>query len=197
MSTVLEVTVKALAANLDNAMKVAGIGQKPGSSSSRLTQEALKDKTGVARSTVSRLLNGEADNVDLKTICKLAYELNIPPALLLLTSSDIKRLIDSTNFLPYLNKKDVMEKAEEILSTTNTNDKSELIYEFANHVSSGSIKDEIEKNTDLNDQSSLKIRIKQSRVVGNFVVQQQLSDKELKKIALLIFSGFAKSLKEE
>ena len=71
---------------------------------SGLTNDLLAQVSGVGRSTIARYL-GESDsngskekntppiNPDLENICRLAYALRVPPALLLMRSDDWKRLM--------------------------------------------------------------------------------------------------------
>lgn len=67
----------------------------------KLSQTALSEQTKVARSTISKYLSGgdAICNPDLRTICRLAHALNVPPALLLMRPDDWKRLASIPTFL--------------------------------------------------------------------------------------------------
>jgi transcriptional regulator with XRE-family HTH domain len=75
-----------LLTNLINALKVAGPENEEGNPT-RLKQVAVQRATGIARSTLNDLLKACADgdaNPDLRTLCRLANELHIPVAFLLM-----------------------------------------------------------------------------------------------------------------
>jgi DNA-binding XRE family transcriptional regulator len=90
-------TQAALADNLGRVKRVSRQTlDEPGS----ITQEALAERTGIARSTINKLLNNpEQANPDLNTLCRLAKVLNIPPAFLLMTSDDWSRMTSALNGL--------------------------------------------------------------------------------------------------
>ena len=84
-----------LATNLTNALNVAGPAAEhdlPG----RYSLEALRRNTKLARSTIRKLRQGGAGNTsnpDLKTLCKVADELCIPVAFLLMGRQEWKTLM--------------------------------------------------------------------------------------------------------
>jgi transcriptional regulator with XRE-family HTH domain len=70
----------------------------------KVTQDALSQRSGVARSTIAKYVATRADdsvltNPDLKTLCRLAHALNVPPALLLMRPEDWRRLAQAATFL--------------------------------------------------------------------------------------------------
>ena len=84
------------AQNLTAALDVAG-EDFTGTTTAKLPHEALRKKTGIARSTISKLTRGVTKsgmeaNPDLDTICRLAWALNIPPFFLLMTQEDWSKL---------------------------------------------------------------------------------------------------------
>lgn len=92
-------TRNALGKNLLSVRQVAGTVQNEGFEA--ISNTALHDKTGIARSTIQKIVDGENNkgpsNPDLETICRLAWALNIPPAFLLMSSDDWERLIIAIN----------------------------------------------------------------------------------------------------
>jgi transcriptional regulator with XRE-family HTH domain len=91
-TTLFEATQKVIGQRLFDAMQVAG--ERDGESA-KMTQRELVEKTGVARSTITKYIagrNGEAVNPDLETLCRLASALNVSPGLLLLTPEDWQQL---------------------------------------------------------------------------------------------------------
>lgn len=75
-----------LAMNLTAALQVAGPPDEEGRPQ-RLNGSRLQRDTGIARSTLRALKQGSADstaNPDLRTLCRLADELQIPVAFLLM-----------------------------------------------------------------------------------------------------------------
>ena len=91
----LEETRRALAQAIFHAMQVAG--EPEDGYPTKLGQEALAERAGIARSTVTKYLSskdsGESQvNPDLETVCKISAALNVPPAFLLLTPSDWSKL---------------------------------------------------------------------------------------------------------
>jgi len=92
---ILSETRLALANAIFRAMQVAG--EPENGYPSKLGQEALAERAGIARSTVAKYLSAKDThdsivNPDLETVCKLATALNIPPAFLLMTPSDWSKL---------------------------------------------------------------------------------------------------------
>ena len=86
---------RALANAIFRAMQVAG--EVENGYPAKLGQEALAERAGIARSTVSKYLGAKDSdepqvNPDLETVCKIAAALNVPPALLLMTPSDWSKL---------------------------------------------------------------------------------------------------------
>ncbi|WP_081585505.1 helix-turn-helix domain-containing protein [Herbaspirillum rubrisubalbicans] len=70
----------------------------------KITQDDLADQAGVGRSTIAKYLatrtdDGVETNPDLKTLCRLAYALNVPPALLLMRPQDWQCLASASAFL--------------------------------------------------------------------------------------------------
>jgi transcriptional regulator with XRE-family HTH domain len=95
-------TRRALGNALFRAMQVAG--ETESEYPVKLSQEALSAKSGVARSTIAKYLEAKSKdctsvNPDLKTLCKLATALNVPPALLLLTPEDWSKLAQAATYL--------------------------------------------------------------------------------------------------
>lgn len=96
---VVKKTRRALGENLLSVRQVAGTEQDEHVEG--LSTTALHEKTGIARSTIQKLIDGENNkgpsNPDLETLCRLAWALNVPPAFLLMTADDWKRLIEAIN----------------------------------------------------------------------------------------------------
>jgi transcriptional regulator with XRE-family HTH domain len=70
----------------------------------KVTQDALSQRSGVARSTIAKYVATRKDdslltNPDSKTLCRLAHALNVPPALLLMRPEDWRRLAQAATFL--------------------------------------------------------------------------------------------------
>lgn len=83
-----------LATNLTNALKVAGPESERGMPT-RYPLAALQQATGLARSTIRKLRKGDSakdSNPDLRTLCRLADELCIPVAFLLMGRQEWKTL---------------------------------------------------------------------------------------------------------
>lgn len=81
----------------------------------KLTQQELAKKSGVGRSTIAKYntikKEGEIDsNPDLETICRLASALHVPPALLLMRSSDWSQLIQAALYLNLASKDGVVQE---------------------------------------------------------------------------------------
>jgi transcriptional regulator with XRE-family HTH domain len=86
---------RTLGSALFRAMQVAGPSDD--GYPSKLSQQALSDQSGVARSTISKYLDAKDNddapiNPDLRTLCSIAWALNVSPAMLLLTPDDWSRL---------------------------------------------------------------------------------------------------------
>jgi transcriptional regulator with XRE-family HTH domain len=93
---------KALRGNLERVLSVAKMSE---GEISPLTQTELSKRSGIARSSISKFLaHGEFLNAnpDLQTLCRLALELNVPVAFLLMTAEDWTRLIGAVSFLPHI-----------------------------------------------------------------------------------------------
>lgn len=93
--SLLDETRRALAQAIFHAMQIAG--EPENDAPKRLSQEALAERAGISRSTVAKYLsakdsNEQIVNPDLETVCKIASALNIPPAFLLMTTSDWSKL---------------------------------------------------------------------------------------------------------
>lgn len=85
-----------LAGNLTIALKVAGpAGEQD--RPTRHTLSAMQLSTGIARSTMRKLRQGNADasNPDLNTLCRIAEELRIPVAFLLMGRQEWKTLLSA------------------------------------------------------------------------------------------------------
>lgn len=92
-------TRKALSENLFSACQVAD--SKNENNITSFSEVALSKESGIARSTIQKVLKGNKNkkpyNPDLETISRLAATFNIPPAFLLMSSEDWKRLIFAIN----------------------------------------------------------------------------------------------------
>jgi transcriptional regulator with XRE-family HTH domain len=98
---------------------------------SGLTQSAFSKRTGIARSSVTKLLPKNVTpkaNPDLSTLCRIAKEINIPVALLLMTSEDWTRLITAVAYLPRLGDEIIARGPVENLTTAQC---AERALEFA------------------------------------------------------------------
>jgi transcriptional regulator with XRE-family HTH domain len=94
-----ERTRKALRGNLVRVLSVSREGDE---GATRMTQTELSAQTGIARSTLAKFLSSEDESVinpDLQTLCRLAEALNIPPALLLMSTHDWSRLLSAISGL--------------------------------------------------------------------------------------------------
>lgn len=106
-----------LAQNLTAALDVAGSStdDKP----AKLKHAELYRRTGLSPSTITKLTQGTTksgaeSNLKLETICRLAWALNIPPFMLLMTQSDwailasayatIKQIADDNAYCDALNE---------------------------------------------------------------------------------------------
>lgn len=92
---------RTLRSNLDRILSVSGDRE---GEATKLSQRELSEATGVARSTIIKLLSADASqaNPDLWTLCRLASVLKIPPAFLLMTAQDWSRLESAINGLAYV-----------------------------------------------------------------------------------------------
>lgn len=206
MNKLHKITSNALAHNLMNAMRVAGIGLNENEEVKNLTQEQIHENCGIARSTISRLTRinnkGDGSNPDLKTICKLAEVLNVPPALLLMSPKDIKRLIgslDAFKSITEMASKSIDSDLNEILSTKEVGKKASLTLKLANRISP--IKAlSIEREELSTEELNLLInRRKQANIVGNYIVGNVFKDEDHKsrKKAILIISTLSRNLDED
>lgn len=94
-----ERTRRALRGNLVRVLSVSREGDE---GATRMTQTELTSQTGIARSTLGKFLSCEDESVinpDLQTLCRLAEALNIPPALLLMSTHDWSRLLSAISGL--------------------------------------------------------------------------------------------------
>jgi transcriptional regulator with XRE-family HTH domain len=117
---------KTLARNLDFALEVAGVDD--GGSVKKMKLTDFSRKTKVARSTLTKLTREEKPskgvqaNPDLNTICRLAAALNLPPAFLLMSTSDWMRLLGALNGLqealsgPHLDQKTLKDAEHDTVS---------------------------------------------------------------------------------
>lgn len=95
-------TRESLAAALRRSMQVAC--QDDEGRVSKISQHDLADRAGLARSSVAKYLagghgDGERSNPDLRSLCRMAAALNVPPALLLMRTSDWTRLVQAAHTL--------------------------------------------------------------------------------------------------
>jgi DNA-binding Xre family transcriptional regulator len=95
VNKLIKKVVHALGANMLAVKDVAATGKDE--CVQPMSEMALHKKSGIARDVLSRLADGNGDNTKLETICKLAHALNVPPAFLLMTSDDWRRLIRAIN----------------------------------------------------------------------------------------------------
>lgn len=90
-----------LAKNLQVSMSVAGATREDGSAGPLSTAE-LQRRTGIARSTYRAIVSpvkGRKPNPDLRTLCRLADELGIPVAFLLMLPKDWTALLKTLDGL--------------------------------------------------------------------------------------------------
>lgn len=95
-------TLDSFCQSLVNAIRVARMDED--GEPAKITQHALADQSGVARSTIAKYVSYNARssgeiNPDLETICRLAQALNVPPALLLMRDGDWRRLAQAAGML--------------------------------------------------------------------------------------------------
>ena len=93
---------KTVGSAIFRAMQVAG--KSDDAYPSKMQQQVLSERSGVARSTITKYLRAKdkpelSANPDLKTLCRLADALNVSPAILLLTPEDWSRLAQAAVFL--------------------------------------------------------------------------------------------------
>lgn len=87
----------------------------------QLSQVELAAVTGVSRSTIIKVLSSSeesASNPDLRTLCRLAAALKLPPAFLLMTPADWTRLSGAIAGLRHIDVADVLKKPRHQLTTT-------------------------------------------------------------------------------
>lgn len=105
---------RALAANVTEAMKVAG-DQDADGTPGKLTQVDLHTMTGIARSTLSRLVTDnkvKPSNPDLQTLATLAALLDVPPYFLVMRPEDWQLLAMASQYYQLIMDDD--ELAEEV-----------------------------------------------------------------------------------
>jgi|GEM_PF-2605576 len=95
LDELIKKTCFALGSNMDKALEVAATENDH--EVKRMSHSALERKSTLARTTIAKFAENNAPNPDLKTICKLAHALNVPPAILLMTGDDWRRLIRAIN----------------------------------------------------------------------------------------------------
>jgi transcriptional regulator with XRE-family HTH domain len=98
LDELIERTLTAFGTNMGAARAVAGTGRDE--VITRMSEMGLERKSTIRRSTLRKYdgykpSNPKTPNPDLKTICKLAHALNVPPAFLLMTHDDWRRLINA------------------------------------------------------------------------------------------------------
>jgi DNA-binding Xre family transcriptional regulator len=109
---------RALAENLAAAMQVAGQPGRDGQPG-KFSQSELSTATGIARSTLSRIVTenaGKPPNPDLETLCRLAEALNIPVFFLLMRAPDWAKLAEAAIY--YSDVMDDEDLREAIISKT-------------------------------------------------------------------------------
>jgi transcriptional regulator with XRE-family HTH domain len=98
---VFKKTRLALGTNMAKVCEVAGTVHDENIEG--ISNTTLHKKTGIARDAIQKFIDGEntkgVSNPDLKTLCRLASELGIPPAFLLMSSDDWRRLLVAINTL--------------------------------------------------------------------------------------------------
>ena len=90
-----EQTTQSFVANLLRVMRVSD--EDEFGSPTQLTKQALADRTGLSRGTLSGYVSSTVDgkrpaNMDTRSICLIAHALNVPPAFLLMRPEDWSRL---------------------------------------------------------------------------------------------------------
>jgi transcriptional regulator with XRE-family HTH domain len=136
----IQTTRMSLAGNLVGMLQVAAtnednehIGKSSTKSSvKKLKLTELKAKTSIARSTLTKLVQGKtgkvASNPDLNTLCRLAAMLKVPPAFLLMTPEDWTRLFRAIDGLElFLDGQGNFEKLEKQLDEAKTSTDKVLV----------------------------------------------------------------------
>jgi hypothetical protein len=99
--TTFERTAAALLQNLRNALEVAGDGT--GSVAEPMSKSDLARRTKLSRDAVANLIPkedaDESGNCDLRTLCAVAEQLGVPPALLLMTPEDWHHFLSALDTL--------------------------------------------------------------------------------------------------
>lgn len=78
-----------------NLLRALAVSDHEEETPAAMSQEELAARTGIARSTIIKFLSREGvnrANPDMRTLCRLAEVLNVPPAFLLMTKEDWTRL---------------------------------------------------------------------------------------------------------
>lgn len=78
-----------------NLLRALSVSDQDEEIPAAMSQEELAARTGIARSTIIKFLSKDAvgkANPDMRTLCRLAEVLNVPPAFLLMTHEDWTRL---------------------------------------------------------------------------------------------------------
>lgn len=104
-SKVYRQQARALGENLKHVFRVSRVVDNPDDHHEPpMTKEYLAARSGLSRSTVTRLTSGDGSgiNPDLKTLCLLAATLNVPPAFLLMTTQDWQRLLGALDAIRHL-----------------------------------------------------------------------------------------------
>lgn len=114
-----EKTKKGFCSNLLKAALVSNF--RDTGEPTKITQEELSRKSGIARSTISKYFSGKEANPDLETICKLATALNVSPAMLLMSEEDWLQLAGAFNSgVQVLNDPESRKIIEELGSKVNS-----------------------------------------------------------------------------
>lgn len=78
-----------------NLLRALSVSDQDEEIPAAMSQEELAMRTGIARSTIIKFLSKDGvakANPDMRTLCRLAEVLNVPPAFLLMTHEDWTRL---------------------------------------------------------------------------------------------------------
>lgn len=78
-----------------NLLRALAVSEHAQDAPAAMSQEELAARSGIARSTIIKFLSREGvqrANPDMRTLCRLAEVLNVPPAFLLMTHEDWTRL---------------------------------------------------------------------------------------------------------
>lgn len=105
---------------LRRAMHVAGTTED--GRARRLSQHDLADRAGIARSSIANYLTGgDMSNPDLRSLCRLADALNVPPAFLLMRPDDWTRVVVAAYTMgTALRDADIQTMASDIVASTNS-----------------------------------------------------------------------------